>query len=111
MLSALYGGTAFSKLFMNVREKMSLCYYADSHFERGSGILIVDCGIEFENREKAQSEIIRQLELVAKGEFTEEEFENILPQTGDNTPLMLYTVGLFTSIAVFGLLRRKIKCT
>ena len=76
MLSALYGGTAFSKLFMNVREKMSLCYYADSHFERGSGILIVDCGIEFENREKAQNEIIRQLELVAKGDFTEEEFEN-----------------------------------
>ncbi len=73
VLSALYGGTAFSKLFMNVREKMSLCYYADSHFERGSGIMIVDCGIEFENREAAQSEIIRQLELLAKGEFTEEE--------------------------------------
>ena len=76
MLSALYGGTAFSKLFMNVREKMSLCYYADSSFERGSGILLVDCGIEFENREKAQNEIIRQLELVAEGDFTEEEFEN-----------------------------------
>ena len=76
MLSALYGGTAFSKLFMNVREKMSLCYYADSHFERGSGILIVDCGIEFENRQKARDEIIRQLELVAEGDFTEEEFEN-----------------------------------
>ena len=76
MLSALYGGTAFSKLFMNVREKMSLCYYADSHFERGSEILIVDCGIEFGNREKAQNEIIRQLELIAEGDFTEEEFEN-----------------------------------
>ncbi len=76
MLSALYGGTAFSKLFMNVREKMSLCYYADSHFERGSGILIVDCGIEFENREKAQKEIINQLELVAKGDFTDEEFND-----------------------------------
>ncbi|MBE6881582.1 MAG: insulinase family protein [Ruminococcaceae bacterium] len=74
VLSALYGGTAFSKLFMNVREKMSLCYYADSHFERGSGIMLVDCGIEFENREKAQQEIIRQLELVAKGDFTDEEF-------------------------------------
>jgi len=34
----------------------------------------VDCGIEFENREKAQKEIINQLELVAKGEFTDEEF-------------------------------------
>lgn len=76
MLSALYGGTAFSKLFMNVREKMSLCYYADSSFERSSGILIVDCGIEFENREKAQSEILRQLELVAEGDFSEEEFED-----------------------------------
>ncbi|MBQ7123750.1 MAG: insulinase family protein [Oscillospiraceae bacterium] len=76
VLSALYGGTAFSKLFMNVREKMSLCYYADSHFERSSGVLIVDCGIEFENREAAQKEIIRQLELVAEGDFTDEEFEN-----------------------------------
>lgn len=76
VLSALYGGTAFSKLFMNVREKMSLCYYADSHFERGSGIMIVDCGIEFENREKAQQEIVNQLELVAKGDFTDDEFEN-----------------------------------
>jgi len=74
VLSALYGGTAFSKLFMNVREKMSLCYYADSHFERSSGVLIVDCGIEFENREAAQNEIIRQLELVAEGDFTDEEF-------------------------------------
>ena len=76
VLSALYGGTAFSKLFMNVREKMSLCYYADSHFERGSGIMIVDCGIEFENREKAQAEIINKLELVAKGDFTDDELSD-----------------------------------
>ena len=76
VLSAIYGGTAFSKLFMNVREKMSLCYYADSHFERSSGVLIVDCGIEFENRKAAQEEIIRQLELIAEGEFTDEEFED-----------------------------------
>ena len=61
---------------MNVREKMSLCYYADSHFERGSGIMIVDCGFECENREKAQQEIVNQLELVAKGDFTDDEFEN-----------------------------------
>ena len=76
VLSALYGGTAFSKLFMNVREKMSLCYYADSHFERSSGILLVDCGIEFQNREAAQAEIIRQLELIAEGDFSKEEFED-----------------------------------
>lgn len=76
LLSALYGGTAFSKLFMNVREKMSLCYYADSHFERGSGIMIVDCGIEFKNREAAQNEIIKQLELIAEGDFGDDEFND-----------------------------------
>lgn len=76
VLSALYGGTAFSKLFMNVREKMSLCYYADSHFERNSGVMTVDCGIEFENRSKAQSEIQNQLEMIAKGNFTDDELND-----------------------------------
>ena len=55
VLSAIYGGTPFSKLFMNVREKLSLCYYVVSNFERGSGVMLVDCGIEFESREAAQA--------------------------------------------------------
>ena len=76
MLSAIYGGTASSKLFLNVREKLSLCYYADSHFDRGSGIMMVDCGIEFDKREEAQKEIIRQLELIAEGDFSDEEMED-----------------------------------
>ena len=73
VLSAMYGGTPFSKLFMNVREKMSLCYYATSHFERGTGVMFVDCGIEFASREAAQAEILRQLDCIKNGEITEEE--------------------------------------
>ena len=73
VLSAMYGGTPFSKLFMNVREKLSLCYYVTSHFERGTGVMFVDCGIEFESRDEAQSEILRQLENIANGGITEEE--------------------------------------
>ncbi len=73
VFSALYGGTTFSKLFLNVREKMSLCYYASSHFERASGVLLVDCGIEFENRDAAQKEIIKQLCDMGEGDFTAEE--------------------------------------
>ena len=69
----MYGGTPFSKLFMNVREKLSLCYYVTSHFERGTGVMFVDCGIEFESRDEAQSEILRQLENIANGGITEEE--------------------------------------
>ena len=72
VFSALYGGTPFSKLFMNVREKKSLCYYVSSSYER-SGILLVDSGIEFDKREATQKEIIRQLAAMQEGDFTEEE--------------------------------------
>ena len=72
VFSALYGGAPFSKLFMNVREKMSLCYYVSSTYER-SGILLVDSGIEFDKREATQKEILRQLDAMQRGDFTEEE--------------------------------------
>ncbi len=74
VFSALYGGTPFSKLFMNVREKKSLCYYVSSSFER-AGILLVDCGIEFESRKEAQDEILRQLAAMQNGDFTDTELE------------------------------------
>lgn len=75
IFSALYGATPFSKLFMNVREKMSLCYYASSHFDRLTGVMTVDSGIEFKNREATQKEVLSQLESVKNGDFTEEEIE------------------------------------
>lgn len=73
LMAILYGATPFSKLFLNVREKMSLCYYASAHFERRSGIMLVDSGIEFKNYDAARSEIIRQLDLMKEGDFTDEE--------------------------------------
>lgn len=75
IFSALYGATPFSKLFMNVREKMSLCYYASSHFDRLTGVMTVDSGIEFKNRVATQKEVLSQLESVKNGDFTEEEIE------------------------------------
>lgn len=73
--NAIFGGTAMSKLFMNVREKMSLCYYASSTVEKMKGVLMVSSGIEFENCEKAKSEILHQLELIRQGEIDEGELE------------------------------------
>ena len=73
--NAIFGGTAMSKLFMNVREKMSLCYYASSMVEKMKGVILVSSGIEFENYEKAKSEILHQLELVRQGQIDEGELE------------------------------------
>ena len=75
MLNAVYGGTTMSKLFMNVREKLSLCYYASSSVERMKGILWVASGIEFDKYQQARDEILAQLEAIRRGEIEPWELE------------------------------------
>lgn len=75
LMAALYGGTAHSKLFLNVREKLSLCYYCSSRYDKNKGIMLVESGVEAANKEAAQKEILRQLEFVQAGDFTEEELQ------------------------------------
>ncbi|MDY3988225.1 MAG: insulinase family protein [Massilioclostridium sp.] len=76
LMTALFGGTPFSKLFLNVRERLSLCYYCAARLDRIKGIVLVDCGVETENIEKAREEILAQLTSLQNGEFTDEELEN-----------------------------------
>ena len=74
--NALYGGSVTSKLFENVREKLSLCYYASSGCDSFKGVMFVSSGIAPENRETAQAEILRQLDAVRTGDFTDEELQH-----------------------------------
>lgn len=69
VFNAVYGGTTTSKLFMNVREKLSLCYFASSALERFKGLILVSSGIEFDKYDKAREEILHQLELCRRGEL------------------------------------------
>lgn len=73
VFNAVYGGCVTSKLFMNVREKLSLCYFASSWVDLHKGIMAVSSGIEFCKYEAALSEILSQLEAVKRGDFTEDE--------------------------------------
>ena len=75
MMTAIWGGTPHSKLFLNVRERLSLCYYCAARYDRNKGIILVECGIEKQNKQAAQDEILRQLELIKNGEFTAEELD------------------------------------
>ena len=72
----LLGATPFSKLFANVREKMSLCYYCSSAYADRKGTLFIDSGVESCNIEKAKKAIEEQLEAICNGDFTDEELEN-----------------------------------
>lgn len=76
LLSELYGGSATSMLFMNVREKMSLCYYCASIPEAVKGVMFVRAGIENKNFEKARDAILEQLNLLQKGSFTSEALDS-----------------------------------
>lgn len=73
VLNALYGAGYTSKLFMNVREKLSLCYYASSSYYGSKGIFCVECGIDTANLEVTKAEILRQLEACKAGDFTAQE--------------------------------------
>lgn len=80
----IFGGGPYSRLFTNVREKMSLCYYCAASSVRYKGFLMVDSGVEVENADKAVDEILNQLEIMKKGEFSDSEFESSVKSICDS---------------------------
>lgn len=76
IFNAIFGGSTNSKLFMNVRERLSLCYYASSMVDKHKGLLLVSSGVAFEKYEAARDEILAQLDDCRKGRITPEELES-----------------------------------
>ena len=74
----IFGGGPYSKLFMNVREKLSLCYYCSARYYRRNNCIIIQCGCEEENMDKAVNEILRQNENIQNGDFESEYNSSII---------------------------------
>ncbi len=74
--NTLFGASTTSKLFLNVREKLSLCYRIHSIFEAQKGFVQIYAGIESDKRSAAEEEILRQLADTQNAVFTEEELKN-----------------------------------
>lgn len=75
VFNAVYGSGVTSKLFMNVREKLSLCYYASSAVDTHKGVMLVSSGVDFDKADAAKAEILAQLDAVKNGEITDEELD------------------------------------
>ncbi len=71
--TALFGGTANSRLFKNVREKMSLCYYCSASYNNMTGSMTVDSGVEHNNIDVTLKAILDELEDLIYGEITDSE--------------------------------------
>lgn len=78
LMCIIFGGTPVSKLFMNVREKLSLCYYCACRMNEYKNSIMVDCGVEKSNIEKAEAEIMSQLEEIKNGNISDEELQSAL---------------------------------
>jgi predicted Zn-dependent peptidase len=73
VMNTLFGGGMTSKLFMQVREKLSLCYSIGSGYYGSKGLLTVNAGIDTDKEPLARQEIFAQLEACRQGDFTDEE--------------------------------------
>lgn len=76
VFNAMFGGSATSRLFRNVREKLSLCYYADSACDRLKGLMLVSCGLDFDKFEVVRDEVLAQLTALRNGDFSDDELES-----------------------------------
>ncbi len=76
LFNEIFGGMSTSKLFMNVREKKSLCYYCSSGYMASKGAIFVSCGIKPENKDAAYKEIMTQLKEMKSGNITDEEINS-----------------------------------
>lgn len=76
VMTALLGGTPNSKLFVHVREELSLCYYCAASFDKDKGIMLIESGVERSNIDRAKEEIFKCLEDIKKGNFTDDELDD-----------------------------------
>ncbi len=75
VLNCVFGNGTGSKLFMNVREKLSLCYHCSSRIY-AKGVMMVTSGIAPANYDKARNEILAQLAEIQNGNITDEEMDS-----------------------------------
>ena len=73
--NVLFGGGMTSLLFQNIRERLSLCYDISSGYHSSKGIVAVSAGIDCDKYDTVKDQVLRQLEICQKGEFSAAQLE------------------------------------
>lgn len=107
VFNSIYGGGAHSKLFNEVREKHSLCYYVFSTFDKFKGVLTVASGVDVKNFEKTKDLIDLELKKMAVGDFTPEEMHTAKKKLASSLESLedsMYSmIHYLSSLRVFGI--------
>lgn len=75
LLNEIYGGSAASKLFLNVREKRSLCYHCSSSLDLYKGVILANSGMKPENRQITEEAMLEEFYALQRGNITAGELE------------------------------------
>jgi predicted Zn-dependent peptidase len=69
-----------SRLFQNIREKQGLCYYikASHMVQQDTGVFIIRAGIDKVRFDFGVEKIYEEIERIANGDITQEEFDNAI---------------------------------
>ena len=73
VMNTVFGAGMTSKLFMNVRDRLSLCYSIGSGYYGSKGLVTVSAGIDFAKEQQTREEITRQLDAIREGDITDDE--------------------------------------
>jgi predicted Zn-dependent peptidase len=107
VMNSIYGGGAHSKLFNEVREKHSLCYYVYSTFDKFKGIMTISSGVDFKNFDRARELIELEMEKMKTGDFTDEEITSsktkLISSLRSMADSMFNTMDYVSSLRVFGI--------
>ncbi len=72
LMTDIFGSGTYSKLFMNVREKKSLCYYCSARLDSGKGLITIQSGVEKDKIDEAIEAIKKEFEDMRQGNFDED---------------------------------------
>ena len=107
IMNAIFGSGMTSKLFMEVREKMSLCYAIGSGYYGSKGIMTVNAGIDGSKQKEVKEAIFAQLEACRAGNISENELsaakESILSGLRSVYDSPGAIEGFFSTAAISGL--------
>ncbi|NLI60143.1 MAG: insulinase family protein [Clostridiales bacterium] len=74
LYTSILGGGPHSKLFINVREKSSLAYYAFARLEKFKGLMLIGSGIDQKHYHQALKIIMEQIKDMEEGKISDSEF-------------------------------------
>ena len=75
LLNTIFGAGMTSKLFVQVREKRSLCYAIGSGYYSSKGLVTVHAGIDTARFEETKAAVLEQLNACQRGEISQQELD------------------------------------